>query len=157
MHRHTHAHGDADTCSAVWYKHAPALLANAVRLEALGIEEVADIEQLSGGALEPSMAPLPPAGGVSPPPGLTWLVRARGGRNYSTAVYRAVVLALTFGTYALYHATRKPMSIVKYPTTSCRRPGWRVARTALRRSEARWDVVLLAAAAERRQQLTAIT
>jgi hypothetical protein len=104
----------APPCGTSTRRHS---FANAVRLEALGIEEVADIEHLSGGALEPSvaieMAPLPPAGGVSPPPGLTWLVRARGGRNYSTAVYRAVVLALTFGTYALYHATRKPMSIVK--------------------------------------------
>jgi len=54
------------------------------------------------------------------PPGIAALVNARGGRNYSTAVYRTVVLVLTFGSYTLYHATRKPMSIVK----GTLRDGW---------------------------------
>lgn len=54
------------------------------------------------------------------PPGIAALVKARGGRNYSTAVYRTVVLVLTFGSYTLYHATRKPMSIVK----GTLRDGW---------------------------------
>eukprot|EP00959_Pyramimonas_sp_CCMP1952_P371915 7788014-Pyramimonas_sp.AAC.1 len=47
------------------------------------------------------------------PPGVAALINARGGRNYSAQVYRISVLLITFLVYTLYHAARKPPSIVK--------------------------------------------
>ena len=50
---------------------------------------------------------------ISVPPGVQALINARGGRNYSAQMYRISVLLITFLVYTLYHATRKPPSIVK--------------------------------------------
>uniref|UniRef100_A0A7S0MY60 Major facilitator superfamily (MFS) profile domain-containing protein n=1 Tax=Pyramimonas obovata TaxID=1411642 RepID=A0A7S0MY60_9CHLO len=50
---------------------------------------------------------------ISVPPGVQMLINARGGRNYSAQMYRISVLLITFLVYTLYHATRKPPSIVK--------------------------------------------
>lgn len=60
-----------------------------------------------------------PPSGV--PPGLRLLHHLRGGRIFSFVSYQRSVLALTFLSYACFHAARKPPSIVKgvlHPDTS---------------------------------------
>mmetsp|Transcript_41120 Transcript_41120/g.101430 ORF Transcript_41120/g.101430 Transcript_41120/m.101430 type:complete len:489 (+) Transcript_41120:164-1630(+) len=47
------------------------------------------------------------------PPGMAWLVASRGGRNLTAGQYRTTVLIITFISYMMYHASRKPPSIVK--------------------------------------------
>mmetsp|Transcript_33784 Transcript_33784/g.64632 ORF Transcript_33784/g.64632 Transcript_33784/m.64632 type:complete len:476 (-) Transcript_33784:289-1716(-) len=59
------------------------------------------------------------------PPGVAALIASRGGRNFPQNAYRGAVLLITFGVYALYHATRKPPSIVKAVlVSSSSGPGW---------------------------------
>lgn len=64
------------------------------------------------------------------PPGMARLVASRGGKNLSAHQYRFSVLVITFLSYMMYHASRKPPSIVKSvlnPTDEQRRagvPGW---------------------------------
>ena len=47
------------------------------------------------------------------PIGTRYLINRNGGKNFSVEKYRWSVLALTFLSYTMYHATRKPPSIVK--------------------------------------------
>mmetsp|Transcript_19015 Transcript_19015/g.47136 ORF Transcript_19015/g.47136 Transcript_19015/m.47136 type:complete len:494 (-) Transcript_19015:598-2079(-) len=47
------------------------------------------------------------------PPGMAWLVATRGGKNLTAGQYRSSVLLVTFLAYMMYHASRKPPSIVK--------------------------------------------
>ena len=47
------------------------------------------------------------------PPGMARFVAARGGRNLTESQYRMSVLVITFLSYMMYHASRKPPSIVK--------------------------------------------
>lgn len=48
-----------------------------------------------------------------PPPGIALLRKLKGGRDFSYTTYQAIVLLVTFIAYALFHASRKPPSIVK--------------------------------------------
>ena len=47
------------------------------------------------------------------PPGMARLIKSRGGRNLTLEQYRLTVLVVTFLSYMMYHAARKPPSIVK--------------------------------------------
>jgi OPA family glycerol-3-phosphate transporter-like MFS transporter 1/2 len=47
------------------------------------------------------------------PIGTRYLINRNGGKNFSIEKYRWSVLGLTFLSYTMYHATRKPPSIVK--------------------------------------------
>jgi hypothetical protein len=47
------------------------------------------------------------------PPGMAYFVAARGGKNLTAGQYRSTVLLITFLSYMMYHASRKPPSIVK--------------------------------------------
>ena len=47
------------------------------------------------------------------PVGTRYLINRNGGKNFSIEKYRWSVLGLTFLSYTMYHATRKPPSIVK--------------------------------------------
>lgn len=47
------------------------------------------------------------------PAGMAMLIAARGGRNLTAGQYRFSVLVITFLSYMMYHASRKPPSIVK--------------------------------------------
>ena len=47
------------------------------------------------------------------PIGVRYLINRNNGKNFSSEKYRWSVLALTFLSYTMYHATRKPPSIVK--------------------------------------------
>ena len=47
------------------------------------------------------------------PPAMARFVAARGGRNLTESQYRMTVLVITFLSYMMYHASRKPPSIVK--------------------------------------------
>ena len=64
------------------------------------------------------------------PPGMARLIKSRGGRNLTLEQYRLTVLVVTFLSYMMYHAARKPPSIVKSvlnPTPEQRangEPGW---------------------------------
>ena len=62
------------------------------------------------------------------PPGMARYIASRGGKNLSARQYRFTVLVITFLSYMMYHASRKPPSIVKSvlnPTDEQRRAGAR--------------------------------
>ena len=62
------------------------------------------------------------------PPGMARYIASRGGKNLSASQYRSTVLVITFLSYMMYHASRKPPSIVKSvlnPTDEQRRAGAR--------------------------------
>jgi hypothetical protein len=48
----------------------------------------------------------------SSPPGMDMLHNCYG-RRFSFATYKTVALVITFWCYCLFHATRKPPSVVK--------------------------------------------